>query len=286
VTPVIFPELVRSTTRRFDVAGSGEAIETVMQYEYDRYGNITRVEDDGEISTLRDNRTIELRYAYQDQGSLMNRHIVGIPSEMVVRDQNGEIIRRRQGIFDGNGAMTEHRAYLEATGDAAVTTLGYDQYGNLIRITDPSGYTVYYTYDQEVDTHITEVTDSFNYISSATYDYRLGVPITETDLNGHTMRRAYDDHGRLTEVYAPYDNYPGGTPSVRMNYHTDTIPHREGGGWKSRRPGRRPPAIGSEPRSGRRGMGAAYRREAQNLFDWDVPGRGIETRRPVSPAAS
>ena len=36
---------------------------------------------------------------------------------------------------------------------------------------------------------------------------------------------------------------------------------REGGGRKSHRTGRRPPATGSEPKSGRRDIGIANRRE-------------------------
>ncbi len=99
-------------------------------------------------------------------------------------------------------------------------------YGNLTRVTGPSGYTIDYVYDTDVFTYIASVTDSFGYRSHTVWDYRWGAPVRETDIGGAEMRRDYDAFGRLRRVWGPYDRYPDGTPALTMEYYPDEFPGR------------------------------------------------------------
>jgi hypothetical protein len=54
---------------------------------------------------------------------------------------------------------------------------------------DPVGYTIKYTVDLQVQTHVVQMTDSFGYNSSANYDFRFGLPTLSTDINGNSTTR-------------------------------------------------------------------------------------------------
>ena len=67
---------------------------------------------------------------------------------------------------------------------------------------------------------------TYGYHSTAAYDYRLGLPTRQTDIAGAQMRREYDENGRLVRVWAPYDDYPSGIPSLEMEYFAGEFPQR------------------------------------------------------------
>ncbi len=225
---VIFPELVQTTEERFDPTGTGETITTRQVFTYDGYGNVTQLDDLGDTNRGDDDRTIRIRYAYQDQGELIAPYLVSLPGEIVVLDGELSVTRRRSGTYDSRGNLVTQRAWLvERSGSrAAVSSLQWDQYGNLTRVTGPSGYTIDYVYDTDVFTYIASVTDSFGYRSYTVWDYRWGAPVRETDIGGAEMRRDYDAFGRLRRVWGPYDRYPDGTPALTMEYYPDEFPGR------------------------------------------------------------
>ena len=149
------------------------------------------------------------------------------PREFTVAS-NGRVLRHRMGHYDrATGDLLQLEEEVE-NGRIRVTDLEYEANGNIKRVIGPANergqrYTVDFTYDQEVSTCITAITDSFGYQSTAAYDYRYGVETVTVDLNGNTMRKEYDDFGRLRRVFGPYDQL---IPAVDFTYYHTELPAR------------------------------------------------------------
>ncbi|MCK5200056.1 MAG: RHS repeat protein, partial [Spirochaetales bacterium] len=174
---------------------------------------------------------ITLYISYAD--SAESKYLKSLPSRLIVRDSSDEIIRKREGSYDGNGNLIALKNYYNEN-DYSEYIFGYkdengntDKYGNLRSVTDPLGYRKEYTYDNEVHRYVTEIeTSSINggnsYTSSITYDYRYGVETSQTDSNENTLSKEYDNFGRLKTIISPYDT--GSVKAVEYSYLTDEFP--------------------------------------------------------------
>ena len=121
-----------------------------------------------------------------------------------MKDKNDVILRKRTGTYDSSGNLISLENYLDGITDPE-TTFTYDKYGNITRVRGPEGCTRNFTYDTAVGAHITRITDSYRHTSRASYDYRWGLPSATTDLAGNRIRRTYDQYGRTSQVFGPYD---------------------------------------------------------------------------------
>ncbi len=133
-TATLFPALVR-TDRRFYEGQfvAGKATHTL--HDYDALGNVVRFFDAGD-SGAADDVDAYINYSGVNP-ACASRHIVGIALGIdVIGD--GQLMRQRSSQIDCNtGDITQVSRFL-ANGQAAVTDLGYDAYGNLTRVTGPA----------------------------------------------------------------------------------------------------------------------------------------------------
>src|SRR5258708_23182412 len=102
--------------------------------------------------------------------------------------------------------------------------MGYDGYGNLIKITYPANATGQrfredYVFDNSVHQYIVKASNSYGYGSQATYDFRFGHPLSTTDLNNNTINYQIDDLGRVVQITGPYELARGGPYTIRFDYH-------------------------------------------------------------------
>jgi RHS repeat-associated protein len=218
-----WPQLTRKRSYIYDGSGSGECLETGMDYtSYDEYGNIREAIDVGDVNTNEDD--IHILIEYEDFAE--ERYLVAKPNLLEVSKASGELLRKRSASYYEDGNLRELTQWLSNNSfENPRSAFTYTKYGSIASVVDPMGYTLEYTYDEAVHTYVTEVKDTFHYSSNAKYDYRLGKDIEDTDINGNVMRKEYDKFGRPKKVWSPYDNYPLGMPSIEFEYLRDNFPY-------------------------------------------------------------
>ncbi len=220
-----FPYLSTEISRIYDPSDS-DTVETEKHYLYDNYGNVISLEDMGVASDPDDN--IILNIAYSDNYDFS--YLKSLPVSLTVRDSIGEIIRKREGSYDGRGNLVSLRSYYSEN-NYSEYTFGYgSEYGNLISVTNPLGYRKEYTYDSAFHRYVTGIETSSihggdSYTSNLSYDYRFGVETSQTDSNGNIISKEYDNFGRLNTIISSYDT--GTVKAVEYSYLTDSFP------WKA-----------------------------------------------------
>lgn len=220
LTATVFPELIR-VDKLFYEGEPQPGKFTFETYQYDALGNVIKFFDAGDLGADDD---IEAEIGYFSDAA---NYIVGKANNIVVRS-NGRVMRKREANFEQNtGNLTQVRQYL-GDGQAAVTDLTYDQYGNIKTVTGPVNYKgqryqLTYAYDPTVFTHNVSVTDSFGYASTADYDLKYGAVTRTTDLNANSILYAYDPFGRVSAITGPYQTGTGHA-TIAFEYHHDALP--------------------------------------------------------------
>ncbi|WP_230977846.1 toxin TcdB middle/N-terminal domain-containing protein [Treponema vincentii] len=196
------------------------SIQTESDYEYDRYGNVTELDDKGDVSRSDDD--IIARIRYWDSGD-ERRYFKAHPERIEVLDgKSGRLLRKREGRYDNNtGAITELKQYI-SSGTSLTYTIDWDEKGNIKTLISPTGKKVSYRYQDGI--YVSKITEEGSkggtpYESTLLWDSALGVKLAETDSAGNTMKYRYDGFGRVIEVRSPYDD-PAGTPYAKYEYHT------------------------------------------------------------------
>jgi len=196
------------------------SIQTESEYRYDRYGNVTSLEDKGDVSNPNDDIIARIRYWQPNDET---RYFKAHPERIEVLDgKSGRLLRKREGRYDSQtGAITEVKQYT-SSGTSLTYTIDWDERGNIKTLTSPTGKKVRYRYQDGIyPVTITEEgsTGGAPYESTLLWDSALGVKLAETDSAGNTMKYRYDGFGRVIEVQSPYDD-PAGTPYAKYEYHT------------------------------------------------------------------
>ncbi len=151
------------------------------------------------------------QWTYDERG-LLARHTTGAGNTTTY---TYDLARRLTGMVEpkGNapgGTPGEHS-----------WTYAYDNYGNRIGVTDPTGATAVYTYDA-VD-RVTAVTDPLGRARSFTYDASDNqLSITEPD--GATTTTTFDEYNRPTAVTDPLGNTTTSTYDHNGNLTSRTSP--------------------------------------------------------------
>ena len=115
----------------------------------------------------------------------------------------------RRGRYDFNtGALLELAQMLgpSPSQNDPVSTIEWDRYGNIQRITDRRCAFVEYQYDSRHRQHVVTVISGGSGISAPLrsyieWDFAFGVRTRETDWNRNSIHYVYDAYGRLTEVH-------------------------------------------------------------------------------------
>jgi RHS repeat-associated protein len=220
-TATIFPQPARTELRFYE----GQPVptkSTSATFEYDSVGNLVRTVDAADQGAADDTDT-RVSYTASDP-ACQAAHIVGTPTAIDVFG-GGTLMRHRESTVDcTTGDLTQVRAEL-AGGPVAVTDLEYFANGNLAQVTGPSNedgqrFSLSYTYDTTLDTHVVSVTDSFGYQSTATHNLAFGLVETTTDFNGQVVTNGYDSVGRVDHVVGPYEAGTGEV-TIDFEYHPE-----------------------------------------------------------------
>ena len=233
--------------------GSGAAPRATLRsiaYERDaagviQFGRVLAVTDFGDFNGLSftdvdatDNRTMELEYVPADPST----YLVNLVSAQRLRAGSfgaGTVVREARSFYDEDlpasaprrGRLTTQIAMSDETNPT--TTFGYDDFGNLTRITDPRGATTTLEYETRFQTFLAKSTNALGQSTALSYvaDPALcsGTPpigaglvfgvrspndpsarisrlsyepelVTVTDENGNRRRRRIDAFGNLTQV--------------------------------------------------------------------------------------
>jgi RHS repeat-associated protein len=213
-----FPGLTKTTNYFYDGTKTDEGLYekfTYQQYSYDSYGNIIYFYDSGDEGTD-DDLQANISY-FMDRNAYIMK-----PNMIEVRDlTNNRLLRKRHAQYEQNTGNLLRLTQIITPTQNAVWQMTYDEYGNLRTITDPVGYRLTYTYDPYTHTYITRTEDNFPpskggpYYSLSEYDLRFGQIKKTMDLSGNWIYYDYDEFGRLTGVWSPYDTDRAGNPLGR-----------------------------------------------------------------------
>ena len=194
-------------------------IKTESEYEYDKYGNVTKLYDKGDVTNTNDDIIAEITYwKGGNEGAYFKAHPEKI---QVLHGKTGTLLRKREGSYDARtGALTELKQYT-SNSSFLLNRIEWTDEGNIKAATAPTGKRIEYKYlDGIYPIEIKEVSSKGEtpYISEIEWDSVLGVKLKETDAANNIMSYKYDNFGRVIEVRSPYDTDE--TPYARYEYHT------------------------------------------------------------------
>lgn|GEM_PF-1143410 len=202
------------TTTRF--TADGNAIKSTFQYEYDDWGNITRIVDPYGNETLAtyantssskvDLSKINSKYQkslYASKFSYCwNKPITKATLIKNPLDPNNPQLKQTHYQYDSKGNLIKES---EAYGNSYLhTTYTYDKYGNVLTKTDANGKTFAFEYSTTYNyAYLTRVykPDTNETIATYEYDFDTGNKIKATDPKGNVFRYEYDALNRLTKEW-------------------------------------------------------------------------------------
>lgn len=196
-------------------------------YQYDVYGNITKLSDKGDASSSADDRFI-----YNEYTTNTTDWIVNTPKHTYKNASNDSTkISESWFYYDSNtglsdaptkGDMTKKVDWLSG-GTNPETTYTYDSHGNKITETDANNHTTTYTYNitDSTYTYPERVTNAKSQQTNYSYSLGTGNLLSQTDSNGFTTSYAYDVFGRVSKEIKPYDSST--YPTVNYTYSFDGV---------------------------------------------------------------
>lgn len=204
---------------------------TQTAYEYDSYGNLTKISYSGDDTAgwgtiLGDEKYVYCEYVYNQ-----DKWILGRASHTYTTDSNGNKVSEGWRYYDENsnwygvtptfGRLTKEEKWSNSASNTVVT-MEYDTYGNATSVKDAKGRTVTTRYDSIYHMYPDLVTNDLLQTQSATYDPKTGQVLTSTDPNGQVSTRVYDTFGRAKQAFGPYDD--SSHPVAWYEYDLSSIP--------------------------------------------------------------
>lgn len=289
VTPAIRQfRRVQSDEEALDPDGSTH-VRTV--HGYDERLNIIETSKDPNPAIAGDETTTTFSWARNDE-----RGIWSLPARIRMSDATGKVLSESVMIYDGlpigqaGRGLPTRTQDMVAQGSYVTKTLAYDQYGNIVRITDRAGGTAVFAYDA-TGTYRTKATDAEGRSVSSRYDPRFGEVISDTDASGNETVREYDSFGRLARLRLPGDETsPFGTRS--WEYSALGTPGSQSFRLRETETPGEPDTLNTV--SYFNGMGLIYRveregtgnRKVTTLTEYDDAGNAIRVSRPFYPGES
>jgi RHS repeat-associated protein len=203
--------------------GGSRDPESITQFSYDHYGNIT-VQADTE-STSAPARTTTTTFDYS-----LWPYLVNLPASTTI--SGPAPLQQTSYCYDGTcaglpasprGLLTMVKKIDLSTGKPAETTaFTYDRYGNLLKSTNALGHSTTLAYDPAFHIYPTSLANALGQTTATKWDTTLGEPAAITDPNKLTTTYTYDQYGRAVSITKPgsprvsfsYDNF--GNPSTQQ----------------------------------------------------------------------
>jgi RHS repeat-associated protein len=223
-------------TRTFTPLASGSIRQTETNYTHDFYGRVTKVNDQGDISTTTDDLCTTTGYADNtDPGWILDApaqvKTVAVscaasnpPTTATVADQLAFYDSSTTlGAAPTKGDVTMTKQVQSYTGSTptylTTATTTVDDYGRVLTSKDANNHTTTTTYTPAAGAQPTIVTvsDPLQLQTIITYDPLRGLPTKTTDPAGYITSQQYDALGRLTAVNKPGRAAPA-SPNLKFAY--------------------------------------------------------------------
>lgn len=234
-----FMVAVGTQTGRTTLAAGGFRTTKVIR-TYDNFGNLTQVDDQGDLGDSGDDRCTRTAYVQNTAKNMLTYPyqvgVVGVacaatpvyPRDVVSFTRNyydGQALNTLTGA--GNITKTEVASAYTATGPSTfitTATTAYDSVGritsvkdSLDRLTKSADTTTPATVATPAGvitqlglTTTTTITNALNQNVTTTLEPSWGVPTLTVDVGGRRTEQTYDALGRVREVWLPGRNKPGG----------------------------------------------------------------------------
>ncbi|MFN0248163.1 MAG: RHS repeat-associated core domain-containing protein [Kofleriaceae bacterium] len=217
-------DLIRDTRTQYE---GMDTVATRRRFEHDKFGNITKIYDDGLIldstnsvtSLLDDDRTLTTTFAPD-----IERYIVDKPTRVTGSDASGTLTDVKY-TYDTRGLATRSEIWLDTANAFVQSSFAYDSAGNLISETDRNGQTTNYTYDSTYRTFVIETTlppagtPAVRLVTRAEWDPRCGLATKERNQVNQSTDVTYDAVCRRTRTQM----VPGAWEQVA--YHDYAFPY-------------------------------------------------------------
>jgi len=196
-------------------------------YQYDSYGNVTKISELGDTSLSGDERFTYNEYTASPSAWLVNtlKHTYeNDATDSAKMSESWLYYDQHSGNSDAPhfGDVTKEVKWLSGASNPE-TNYTYDSYGNVASVTDPNNHTTTYTYgiNDATHTYAERETNAKSQQTNYSYDLGTGNLLSKTDPNGLTTSYEYDVFGRLKKEIKPYDNTT--YASVSYQYSVDGI---------------------------------------------------------------
>ena len=238
---VYFPYLTQ--TDNYTCDGNSTYKQTRAKFEYDTFGNPTKVISEGDVDLTNDEKTQVTEYTYNTADWLL-----AFPKHAYLLDAQGNKVSEKWFYYDNatsidtppvKGLLTKEENWLSnpltTTSKLLPTTYTYDEYGNPKTVTDSLDRTTIALYDTVQHCYPIQVTNVLGQTVKTVY-YGINESPTEPiigsgligqvkytqDPNNQKTYNIYDTLGRLIKVIGPNDtpDYPG----VTYEYDLSTPP--------------------------------------------------------------
>jgi len=223
---VDFPYLYETSTYTYD--GDASYRQISASYEYDEYGNVTKVTEEGDVNLSGDERETITDYAYNTTD-----WIVGLPCHVLILDDENNRISEKWLYYDYNehwtyaptkGDLTKEEVWLDTIEGRISTTSTYDNYGNVKSVTDARSHTIETDYETTYHTYPERITNDAGHVVETTYDPKTGQALTSEDPNGQIAETIYDVFGRPIKVIGPNDTEA--LPGAEYEYDLTGFPNK------------------------------------------------------------
>ncbi|MDP3722367.1 MAG: toxin TcdB middle/N-terminal domain-containing protein, partial [Candidatus Omnitrophota bacterium] len=227
-------------TDAFTYDGDATFRQTRTAFEYDRFGNLTKTREFGEVARSGDERQTFNDYTYNESAWILNTLAHTKLTNAI--DETSRTVSERWVYYDGRlptnkaqpevdttppqqGHLTAEVEYWD-TDDLEdpnpLTQFSYDRHGNVLTVTDALSHTTTNTFDTATHTFLEVITNHLGHTRSFTYDPRFGHALTSTDQNDVTTTTDYDALGRVVKVIGPTDT--AALPTLSYGYDLSTNP--------------------------------------------------------------
>ena len=178
-------------------------ITTRVRMRYDINHNLVEYYDDGDLAVSGDEWYRTVTYM-----PTTYKNLVALPIADSVMFGGGHLLRLRYATWLNTGRLHQLRVEDPDTHVSAMTSLFYDNFGNLVHYRLPmnengerANYGVLYDYD--LNALPMKIYNQFCELRIISYNPRWGLPVRVIDPDGAEITYQYDYMGRLTQVLAP-----------------------------------------------------------------------------------